>query len=77
MKDSKTIGDFELFFEINYESSGKMNTYELIPNGRNVQVTEKNLHMYIEKRINFLKEKDKMIINEIIIGINSVITNFI
>ena len=56
---------YELYFNLDIEKDGKITTYNLIENGENIQVTNKNLDLYIEKRISFL-------VNSQIPGIESI-----
>ena len=37
-----------MFFVANYKALGKQKTHELVPDGKNMQVTERNKHKYIE-----------------------------
>ena len=59
------IGLYELYFNLDIEKDGKITTYNLIENGENIQVTNKNIDLYIEKRISFL-------VNSQIPGIESI-----
>ncbi len=68
LKDISLNGDielYELYFNLDIEKDGKITTYNLIENGENIQVTNKNLDLYIEKRISFL-------VNSQIPGIESI-----
>ena len=46
----ETVNDLGLYFSIQYESAGKLVEDELIPNGRDVAVTDDNLDEFIIKR---------------------------
>lgn len=45
--------EIELLFEADYMQFGKRETYELMPNGHNVLVTEANKSDYVEKMLNW------------------------
>ena len=68
IKDISLNGDielYELYFNLDIEKDGKITSYNLIENGENIQVTNKNINLYIEKRISFL-------VNSQIPGIESI-----
>ncbi len=78
------VEDLELYFSVEFELLGKIVQDELIPNGSNIRVTNKNLHEYIKKRLNnslfrieHIQHKDKIFIHEIKSGLFSVNSNYL
>ena len=75
-EESKTIDNVafcEIYFSYQYrDDKGHLITQNLIPNGDDILVTKDNLNLYIEKRIENLRNSQLIGVNEIIKGINSV-----
>ena len=63
----------EIYFTFDYEDeNGRFQQEDLIPNGRNVLVTQDNLDEYIDKRIEYYTKSQLSGIKEIIRGINTI-----
>ena len=63
----------EIYFTFDYEDeSGRFLQEDLIPNGRNILVTQDNLDEYIDKRIEYYTKSQLSGIKEIIRGINTI-----
>ena len=63
----------EIYFTFDYEDeSGRFQQEDLIPNGRNILVTQDNLDEYIDKRIEYYTKSQLSGIKEIIRGINTI-----
>ena len=68
--NDKEIEDLELFFTENEKiDDNKIKIIELITDGSNVKVTKNNLNFYFEKKIEYIMNKDKILINQIKKGI--------
>ena len=75
IKEISIMGDislYELYFNLDIEKDGKIISYNLIENGENIQVTNKNIELYIEKRISFLVNTQIAGLECIVKGINKV-----
>ena len=63
----------EIYFTFDYEDeSGRFQQEDLIPNGRDILVTQDNLDEYINKRIEYYTKSQLSGIKEIIRGINTI-----
>ena len=67
-----TISDLGMYFVVNYEADGKIYSDDLISNGSNVPLTNFNLDLYIEKRIEFILKQNLAFIIELKNGLFSV-----
>ncbi len=75
MKDecADNIGLCEIYFTYQYKGDdGRMYEENLIENGYDILVTQENLDLYIEKRIEHFTKSQLRGINQIIQGINSI-----
>ena len=60
------ISDLGLYFVQNEkDENGKINTINLIVDGANIPVTKENLEFYYQKKIEYIMNKDKLLINQI------------
>ena len=60
------ISDLGLYFVQNEkDENGKINTINLIVDGSNIPVTKENLQFYYQKKIEYIMNKDKLLINQI------------
>ena len=63
LNDISNLGLY--FVENEKDENGKINTVDLIVDGSNIQVTKENLDFYYQKKIEYIMNKDKLLINQI------------
>ena len=60
------ISNLGLYFVQNEkDENGKINTIDLIVDGSNIPVTKENIDFYYQKKIEYIMNKDKLLINQI------------
>ena len=60
------LSDLGLYFVQNEkDENGKINTVDLVVDGSNIPVTKENIDYYYEKKIEYIMNKDKLLINHI------------
>lgn len=66
LQNLNDISNLGLFFvENEKDENGKINTVDLIVDGSNIPVTKENLDFYFQKKIEYIMNKDKLLINQI------------
>ena len=66
LQNLNDISNLGLFFvENEKDENGKINTVDLIVDGSNIPVTKENLNFYFQKKIEYIMNKDKLLINQI------------
>ena len=66
LKKLDDISNLGLFFVQNEkDENGKINNIDLIVDGSNIPVTKDNLNFYYQKKIEYMMNKDKLLINQI------------
>ena len=66
LQNLNDISNLGLFFvENEKDENGKINTVDLIVDGSNIPVTKENLEFYFQKKIEYIMNKDKLLINQI------------
>lgn len=75
LKKRTIISDLEMYFVIDYEADGKIYSENLISNGSNILLTNHNLDLYIERRIQYILNQNKVFVCELQAGLFSVTFN--
>lgn len=66
LQNVNDIDNLGLFFVQNEkDENGKINSVDLIVDGSNIPVTKENLDFYYQKKIEYIMNKDKLLINHI------------
>ena len=63
LNDLSNLGLY--FVQNEKDENGKINTVDLIVDGSNIPVTKENLDYYYQKKIEYIMNKDKLLINQI------------
>ena len=76
LQNLNDISNLGLFFvENEKDENGKINTVDLIVDGSNIPVTKENLDFYFQKKIEYIMNKDKLLINQIKKGFSHIYQN--